>query len=471
MPRFLVELDSGVSTADAQPLLASVQGVQDVTQSRAFNGFIVSSDASAKREIANQPGVAAVYDDIQAVPQVADPDAQEDFLRRVREVKGEDTPPTTETEPLTGDDDIVKTDGGARVGLPLTRAPAVPQDAEPEFRGLLGSLRQTNVLGQHNQGFKGDGAIVVVVDTGVCGDQIADERQMEGADLTDENDPWTDYMGHGSLAACIAAGGPETVGENVGFAPEAKVFPIKSTLSASELIQAQDIILDLVEEHGGPVVVNNSWGFPQCTGLCDHPVTKAMDSTAQEPGVFQVLAAGNQGEKCGQACDETGISGPNSLDSVMTVAATGQNGDPTALMDYSSRGGKEASCGTEKPEVAAPIFGELPWECGVRSMANSGGTSAAAPQVTGLAAIIAAETGKPRDVVFTSITSTADQVNGSGWDGCTGYGNIDGERAVTAASGAGGFVSPGRLVENKAELATLAAGIGGTLLAVGLIGS
>lgn len=104
MPRYLVELESGANAQTIQPSLMSVSGVREASPSRSFNGLLVSADAGSKQELANQAGVAAVYDDIQAVPQVADKSATRDFLQRVKEEEGDEAPPLVETEPATGED-------------------------------------------------------------------------------------------------------------------------------------------------------------------------------------------------------------------------------------------------------------------------------------------------------------------------------------------------------------------------------
>lgn len=76
------------------------------------------------------------------------------------------------------------------------------------------------------------------------------------------------------------------------------------------------------------------------------------------------------------------------------------------------------------------------------------GTSMAAPQVSGLAALLfslgtVTDTngdGRINDEVRTLIESTTDDLGPTGWDSSYGWGRIDAYRAVTAATG--GVVSP-----------------------------
>jgi len=460
MPRFLVELESGAETAAAQTAIASVQGVREATPTRAFGGLIVTADAGARQQIADQPGVARVYDDIQAVPQVADEQEVQDFLDRVREVRGPDeAAPLVETEPT---EPSPKTDGG-RVTLPeLQNVEQFVEGAEPQFSGVASFREAAGIDMLHERGLTGDGVIVVVLDTGVADSQFAASRQMDGLDLTGEGDPWSPIQGHGTMSAGIAAGGPETDGASPGFAPDADVYPIKSTLSASELIQAMDDVIRLADSTSRPIVVNSSWGFTQCEGLCDHPVTSAIDTANNHPGVYHVLAAGNQGNKCGMGCSDVGISGPNSLNTGLTVAATGRNGNPESVMPYSSRGGRQASCGNQKPDLAAPVYGTVPWGSGTRNMGNGGGTSAAAPQVAGsVAALLSGQSSTPaQSAVFDSLRNTVVNFRGGDWDGCIGFGNLQ-----AAASAEGGLPTPVASGFGGAAKVAVALAVGGAAAA------
>lgn len=461
MPRFLVQLESGAEAASVQTTLMSTEGVTEATPSRTFNGLIVDADAGAKQRIADQPGVQRVYDDIQALPQVADQTDREEFLRKIREHRqGDDAPPLVETEPAEGNGSP-RTDGGS------TRLPAAPQgekfaSGEPQLSDTVGALDYTGAVSLHDDGITGNGVIIAVLDTGVEPSQFAEERRMRGADLTDSDDPWNPITGHGTMSAGIAAGGPETSGVDPGFAPDADVFPLKSTLSASELMQAQDEIINLRERTGRPVVVSNSWGFEQCEGLCDHPVTASVRESASYGGVYHVNAAGNQGRACGQDCELTGICGPQSIDGALAVGATGANGDPQNLHAYSSRGGVEASCGTRKPDVSAPVYGTFPWGEGTRDHGNTAGTSAAAPMVSGAVALLIEDSGgtPSSSAVFDAIRENASGIEPSGWNGCTGYGNLNVGESRNLPSG--GVVQSG--FAREAAL-VLGVGLGSTLLA------
>jgi len=426
MPRLILELGPGARTADVRTAALSRPGVTDASEARQANGVIVSVDEvtpQVKDDLANQPGVKNVWEDLQGLPLIANPEEIQDFLNRARELRGEDgVPVSVVTEPTPGD---ARTDGGGISVLPASGDPPSPEATDNPIQSATDVVDITNADKFHERGIKGQDIVSVILDTGSCGEAIKDERQMDGVDLTDEGDPWTLLADHGGMATGIMAGDETTPGVDVGFLPESDVFPIKSTLAATELIQAQDAIAELARGTDRMVVVNNSWGFPECSGICRHPITTAVKSTAQIPNVIQVFAAGNEAGACGPECggSTVGISGPNSLNEVVTVAATGKDGDPPQLHDYSSRGGPgSVSCGSAKPDISAPTFGVVPHGCGEKNVQNGGGTSAAAPAVAGGAGLVAMDTGGVttqglRDAL--KISGTAEK-----FDGCVGGGNI-----------------------------------------------
>lgn len=470
MARFIVRLQSGtdLSTQAATQQIQALSGVTDAVAARTTNSVTVvvpDDQASAMREqLAGLDVVDAVFDDIQGVPQIQSEELRQEFFRTVREARAtEELPSTLETEPRrrdgTGTDsdpdvDSLQTDGGTTIP-DLSPGERAAEGAVGPIEDADAAVAFANAPALHDQGITGQSVIAVNLDTGVCEFQFASSRRLAGADLTGNDDPWADPPGHGSYTMGLFAGGAETGGIERGFAPGADVFPIRSTLAGSEIIQAQDIIVDLAESTGRPIIVNNSIGFEQCTGLCDHPVTDAVRTAASHPRVIQVWAAGNQAGDCGQGCTETGISGPNSIDEVITVGATGNDGDPADLHGYSSRGGADASCGSNKPDVTAPIFGWVPWACDRINVENGGGTSGACPQVAGTVALMVDAIGAMRsvDAAEKAIEQTARQVQGSGWNGCTGHGNVDaaaaadafGEVVPRSAQGSLGVVAAGAL--------------------------
>lgn len=473
MARAILQLGAGARTADVQASALSVAGVTDAVQASQADAVIVTVESLSqqrRRELANLPGVEAVFDDIQGLPLVADRDEIEDFLEGVRQRRdGDDAPLLFETEPTTGDGDGRPMPDGGAITLPIPQSESGPL---PLSRGPIDSasaaVEWTGAKALHDEGITGESTIAVVIDTGSCRSAFREDRQLDGIDFTGDDDPWTPMTGHGGMTMGIMAGDERTPGIDVGFLPDADLFPIKTTLAASELMQAQDIIVRLAERNPDKtVVVNNSWGFPECSGICGHPITSAIRSASTHQRVVQVFAAGNEGGSdavttCGGECDGStvGISGPNSINEVVTVAATGRDGVPDEIQSYSSRGGPgTVSCGQHKPDVAAPTFGTMPYACSERQMGNNGGTSAACPQVAGAIGLIADAKGRvTTTTVSRGLAETAAPVppNNDTFDGCSGAGNIQ----VDAATN----VTP----EGGEEPEIVEAGLGDT---VGVIGA
>lgn len=445
MPRLILTLGSGARTADVRASALSNPQVQDAVEATQADAVIVSvSDvtSSTRAELSSMPGVTGVHDDIQGIPLVAEGEEVEDFLRRVRDLRGEDAPPTIETRAVRAGEPVP--DGGAVVlPVPAAEDAPVPSESGP-MQNVDDALNSIGIQSLHEQGILGQDVVSVIVDTGSCPSAIHSDRQLDGTDLTGQEDPWSLFMDHGGMATGIMAGDDSTPGIDVGVLPESDVYPIKTSLAGSELIQAQDVITQLADQTDKTVVVNNSWGFPECTGICSHPVTTAIENASNHPNVIQVFAAGNEAAGvtgCGQQCDGStpGISGPNSLSNVITVAAAGKDGYPDEMQNYSSRGGpNEVSCGNRKPDVTAPIFGRCPYGCTARNMGNGGGTSATGPQVAGVVGLLAMVQNNPTtESIRQALTSSAVDVDPGNFDGCSGAGlaRADAAAEITPTQG------------------------------------
>lgn len=285
---------------------------------------------------------------------------------------------------------------------------------------------------------RGADAYVAIVDTGVCGTmpEFPDWKKAGGW-AYDGGDPWLDYHGHGSMCACVAAATDAGGGRFNGVAPDALLYSCKTTFLTSELIDIYEWLMDRREEHGRPVIVNNSYGFYDCSDpheggqpiTINHPFVTTLQQ-AVAAGVTPVFAAGNNHADCGgdpQGCDPDTIWVWNSLDEVLSVGTVDEN---DALWDYSSRGpGQWAPAERPKPDCVAPTYGEVMWGCGYSNMTNGWGTSGAAPQAAGLAALLASldPTATPR-ALMDRINLTCDP-HPTGAT-CSGHGVINCAAAV-----------------------------------------
>jgi serine protease AprX len=253
---------------------------------------------------------------------------------------------------------------------------------------------------------RGQGVHIAVVDTGVCGTMsefpAAKRSALHWANPGE--DPWTDIQGHGSMTMAIAAGTSAAGGRYDGVAPDASIIPCKTSFDDTELYQIYDYLIQLVDtQQVKRLVVNNSYGAyvcaPQTISRTD-PFPSIV-SLAIQKGIVVVFAAGNnhvvQCSNDPTKCEPNTIWGVNSFDEVITVGTVDANNrmdqPPLTPAGYShrdsSRGPGQFAVAEKKPNCVAPTYGEVIWGCGYRAM-EWWGTSGAAPQVTGLAALMLA---------------------------------------------------------------------------------
>ena len=270
-------------------------------------------------------------------------------------------------------------------------------DADVEDASLTDVLDRIRATVAWEMGFTGRGTAIAVVDTGINAvrPEFPSDKRIGGWAVPG-NDPWTDYRGHGSMCACIAAGTTCDGGDFNGIAPNASLISCRTHFYDSELTLIFDFLSDLRTEKDMPVVATNSYG--RMIGTAPSPpgpgdtFPEALDN-AIDNGVHVFFSAGNNHHRTeGDSAD----CAPNSIwlhksrADVMCVATCDLDGN---MWHYSSRGpgqhfGKPNT--NLKPDVTAPTprNGRVPYGCHTRVLANGWGTSGACPQVAGLAALL-----------------------------------------------------------------------------------
>jgi subtilisin family serine protease len=294
-------------------------------------------------------------------------------------------------------------------------------------------------------GYAANGADVVIgsIDTGV--DFTHPEftgRLIAGRDWLDNDaDPSdTPDEGHGTHTTGTAAGTNVGVAGVAGAAPHVKVFVQRVCGAAgcptSAIINAINAAADFRDAAGKPLVaVNFSIG-----GSVESSGEKTAIQRLTSNGTLFVASAGNAGTSrvaC-PACDVNAIS----------VAATNWQDQRAAYsqygsgLDISAPGGycysnttpegcifSSVSTGYTGGAVSGPTSGAYGW---------MQGTSMAAPQVTGTAAVVASVTGLRGAQLRTRILSTADDKGVAGTDKQFGAGRLNTYRAVKGVSLAAG---------------------------------
>ena len=233
-------------------------------------------------------------------------------------------------------------------------------------------------------GNMGAGIGVAVVDTGV---------NEAHPDLTDNVDPTRshDYspedfqfrptISHGTAVAGLIAARDNAVGVR-GVAPRATVYGYNLVLHSIEQYEV-DAMTRNMETTG---VSNNSWGFPDGPGLDAAPGAweMAVDAGVKTGyggnGVVYVWAAGNGGET--NVGDDSNFDGRANYYATMAACAVNDRGSKS---DYSENGANLWVCAPSNHLLGAGIYTTLNYG---RYTGGFGGTSAAAPIVAGVAALV-----------------------------------------------------------------------------------
>ncbi|MCW2960684.1 MAG: peptidase [Thermoleophilia bacterium] len=297
------------------------------------------------------------------------------------------------------------------------------------------------------QGFKGQGITVGIVDTGADVAHPALKNAYRGtkADGTfDHNYNFFDAIAakkeayddnsHGThVAGTVLGRTPE--GYTTGVAPEAK-FIASKILSGSGNGTLQGVIKGLewmlaptdsegknADPSKAPDIISNSWG----TSNGKDTTFKNLLNAFLAAGIEPVFAAGNSGPRAGS------LGSPGSYPEVISVGAT-DKADKVA--SFSSRGPspiKDAAGSDKKPDISAPghqITSSFPGG----KWGTISGTSMATPAVSGVIALILSKyKDLTHDEVVKAITTSATDIDAAGYDYNSGHGLINAEAALKAA--------------------------------------
>jgi subtilisin family serine protease len=276
------------------------------------------------------------------------------------------------------------------------------------------------------EGYAAGGADVIVgsIDTGVdlthpeFKNTDGSSRLIAGKDwYSNDTDP-TDGDEHGTHTSGTMAGNTVGVAGVSGAAPHVKVYVQRVCGQRGCPTSAIVNAIRAAADYPNLVAMNLSLG-----GGSESQSEKDAIAYATGKGVLVIASAGNDGSgtvAC-PACD------PNAISVAATqwqdkLASYSQYG---AGLDISAPGGNCYSNTTAEGCIYSSVPGGYGW---------MQGTSMAAPQVTGTAAIVASMTGLRGSALRSRLLSTADDLGSAGYDTTFGNGRLNSYRAVTGST-------------------------------------
>lgn len=285
------------------------------------------------------------------------------------------------------------------------------------------NIRQVNADQVWEQGYRGQGVVVAVIDTGVnyrhadIADHLWDggeEFPHHGFDVFNLDDDPMDDNGHGTHCAGTVCG-DGTAWMATGVAPEATLMCIKSAgeegnSGAAYIVKG----MEWAVEHGSDLI-SLSLGVAKAE-VADKELLRLACNALLDVGIVVIAAAGNEGSETMQnicpipnnvrvpgACpppylDPDQMENPGGLSCVICVGAVDEN-DTTA--NFTSRGpvtwqhtefgdyAYKPGIGLIRPDVCAP--GMMIWSLDYENLYDydyMSGTSQATPCVAGIVALM-----------------------------------------------------------------------------------
>ena len=259
---------------------------------------------------------------------------------------------------------------------------------------------------------KGSGVKIAILDTGVDSDH-PDLRIAGGVSFVAGTADFNDDNGHGTMVAGIIGALDNNVGV-IGVAPEADIYAVK-VISRDGKGETAAVVKGIEWSiANGMQIINLSFGDPN---QLPSDVVNALQR-AYDAGMVIVAGAGNRGSS---GLQDT-ICYPARYEMVISVGSTDSSNQRA---DFSSSG--------SRLDIMAP--GQDIVSCNNEgNYSSSGGTSFSAAYVSGVAALLINAGVTDNREIRALLEKSARDLGAPGWDAEYGFGLINADCALEAAS-------------------------------------
>ena len=247
-----------------------------------------------------------------------------------------------------------------------------------------------NVKPVWEQGLMGEGINIAVVDDGMdwTHEDLIDNVNADlNHDYTGEGDVHHPYEHHGTAVSGVIAARDNDIGVS-GVAPRATIYGYNVLNASAGTGTAEDAVLaDAAARNAGVTAVsNNSWGAADSPALppaiWELAVESAVNSGYDGRGVFYVFEGGNGHDEG----DDSNLDGYANFYAVTAACAVNEAGTRSG---YSEMGANLWVCApSSHPSGPENYRGIVTTENSDRYRDDFGGTSSAAPAVSGVAALV-----------------------------------------------------------------------------------
>jgi autotransporter-associated beta strand protein len=339
--------------------------------------------------------------------------------------------------------------GNVRPTTPPPTAPASPPPTTTTQPPLDAQLAITNTYGAHGLGYTGAGVTIGVVDSGIMRNHptLAGRvtQELIYVDPATNNTTVDDVVGHGTWVSEIAAGTPFAQFPG-GIAPRASLVSARiisdvepkddgsgngnPVTAADADFFAQTLNPALI--NAGVQVMNNSWGgiyWDTSNATINQAFAQAYQPFVVQHGGLVVFAAGNDSKSNPSDIAALPSVAPQ-LEAGWLVAVAVDSNHPTQLASYSNACGKAMNYCLAAPGDVV-VLDKNATTTGSQTYWVVSGTSFAAPEVSGAAALVwQAYPYFSNDLVRQTLLGTARDLGAPGPDPVFGYGELDVGRAV-----------------------------------------